>query len=122
VIECVCNKILIQLYFIHGRDEILAELSRNKKAAETQFKKVRLAFEGPKHSSKAKQKRDSSLDDNLDEKKAHVDNDDKATFVPTATKKEYVSATGSNNNILFNIAKNKPHLSFQTGRSRKGQE
>lgn len=81
------------------RDEILAELAKNKKAAETSFKKVRLAYEGPKYPSKAKQKSDSVPDDNADERKgkgkptstAHVDNDDKASFLPTATKKEYVS-------------------------------
>jgi hypothetical protein len=69
------------------RDEVLAELLRNKKSAESNFKKVRLAYEGPKQSTKVKSKRDSTGDSN----NPNDGSDEKAPFVPTATKKEYVS-------------------------------
>jgi len=81
---------------------MLAELSRKKKTAETHYRKVRLAFEGPKQPQKSSKKKDT--DENLDltmgvSKSSEAksgDKDEKLIFVPTATKKEYVSSPDRN--------------------------
>jgi len=72
------------------------------KAAETQFRKARLAFEGPKHTGKRKGATKQSADDNQDggdivdlakEEDNATDNKpaEKSVFVPTISKDEFVS-------------------------------
>ena len=96
------------------------------------MKKVRLAFEGPKQSSKAKPKKDSTVDDNAGENKGKSksastalaedpeNTDDKVSFVPTATKKEYVSYLYRMLQRFQCVTPFNAHI--LSGRSRKGQK
>lgn len=87
------------------RDVESCELLKNKKAAEYQFRKVRLAFEGPKYPSKSKAKKtnneeteegvESGNKDNSNESTNNNDEQLQKAFKPTATKKEFVSIAQS---------------------------
>ena len=76
----------------------------NKKAAEHNFRKVRLAFEGPKWPSKGKPKKTNdedtdgkkSSDNNENGSDKNKENNGEKKFKPTATKKEFVS-----NSIIY---------------------
>ena len=59
---------------------------KNKKAAESQFRKIRLAYEGPKF---PKNKVKKPTDDK--DKDGESETQEKPKFKPTATKKEFVS-------------------------------
>jgi hypothetical protein len=82
------------------------ELLKAKRNADSQFRKIRLAYEGPKHPSRSrssdkKRESDSAEDkesENPDEKgskenKENADDEEEAApkFKPTATKKQFVS-------------------------------
>ena len=91
------------LHLLNNRDEETLNLLKAKKSAESHFRKIRLAYEGPKWPSKAKVKKTSS-DEIKDEKKdgndkqegdnsdaKNKENNVEKKFKPTATKKEFVS-------------------------------
>lgn len=82
------------------RDEESLDLLKNKKATESHFRKIRLAYEGPKYPSKSKAKKNEDNNDSGNNP-ANKENNDSAKnsegqiekkFKPTATKKEFVSA------------------------------
>ncbi len=74
------------------------ELLRAKKAAESHFRKIRLAYEGPKWPSKAKAKK-APVGDEKNGGNSQVgaesgdtkDDNAQKKFKPTATKKQFVS-------------------------------
>lgn len=86
------------------RDEEMYELLKAKKLADSQFRKIRLAFEGPKQPSKKKsteEKKESTeeetkeakeINESTDENKENAteDTDTVPKFKPTATKKQFV--------------------------------
>jgi len=94
---------------IAERDEALYELLKARKAAESHFRKIRLAYEGPKFPSKSRAKKAAdSADNDKNENKSlgkadenGIKNDAKAEtkneetvkkFKPTATKKQFEAA------------------------------
>lgn len=67
-----------------------------KKAAEYQYRKIRLAYEGPKWPSRSKAKKISTNEagDKITDENVPNDKDnstDEKKFIPTATKQEFVS-------------------------------
>ena len=83
------------------RDEEMYELLKAKKLADSQFRKIRLAFEGPKQPSKKKsteEKKEEEVketkepNEGMDENKENAteDTDTAPKFKPTATKKQFV--------------------------------
>ena len=77
------------LSILKNRDEKLFELLKKKKAAESQYRKIRLAYEGPKWPrGKGKKPND---DKEKDENGNLKDGQEVQVFKPTATKDEFVS-------------------------------
>ena len=79
-----------------GRGAKLHELQKAKRAALVKYNKVRLAYEGPKKSSKSKKvdidtKKDDEANGTKDEAEEEKEEEEKP-FVPTATKKQFESA------------------------------
>jgi hypothetical protein len=84
------------------RDEEMYELVKAKRAADLLFRKMRLAFEGPKQKSKAKPKEEDKKDNNVkteageetEEPDGEKDAKKEASkeWKPTATKKQFESA------------------------------
>jgi linker histone H1 and H5 family/Williams-Beuren syndrome DDT (WSD), D-TOX E motif len=75
-----------------NREEAMQELLRAKRAADNKFRKVRLAFEGPKRpppASKPKPK-DGEEENNVDE--GEENKAEEKPFKPTATKKQFETA------------------------------
>jgi histone H1/5 len=92
---------------IAARDEEMHELLRNKRSADAKFRKVRLAFEGPKKPAQKKAsngeaesiKVDTAKDDGNGKRSADAENEDtnekdkaEEHFKPTATKKQFEAA------------------------------
>jgi hypothetical protein len=90
----------------------LAQLARNKRSADSSFRKVKLALEGPPPKKAVPQKKS---DDKGDDKKSTEDKkdaDDKKDaqeevkekpFKPTATKKQFVSTNFANHILTGNM-------------------
>ena len=75
------------------------ELFKAKKAADSYFRKIRLAYEGPKWPTRPKPKKPTTDDekngdkstDNPQVENAKVEETEQKKFKPTATKDEFVS-------------------------------
>eukprot|EP00553_Chaetoceros_curvisetus_P013487 CAMPEP_0204634414 /NCGR_PEP_ID=MMETSP0717-20131115/29226_1 /ASSEMBLY_ACC=CAM_ASM_000666 /TAXON_ID=230516 /ORGANISM="Chaetoceros curvisetus" /LENGTH=84 /DNA_ID=CAMNT_0051652841 /DNA_START=38 /DNA_END=288 /DNA_ORIENTATION=- len=76
---------------VADRDEKLWDLLKAKKAAESNFRKIRLAYEGPKQKSKAKKVVESGAD-GPNGGNGEGENKERK-FVPTATKAQFDEAT-----------------------------
>ena len=87
---CSCIIMIIDLtrfMLCFIRDEKLFELLKTKKAAESQFRKMRLGYEGPKRIKTRKVVDDKENNGNSENK----DIQEKVVFKPTATKQQFVS-------------------------------
>jgi hypothetical protein len=81
------------------REEKLAQLARNKRSADSSFRKVKLALEGPPPKKAVPQKKtdDKGEDKNsTDDKKDAKEEVKEKPFKPTATKKQFVSTKCDN--------------------------
>jgi histone H1/5 len=94
---------------IARRDGEMYELLKAKRSADTQFRKIRLAFEGPKQPSKkkpteekkesteekeeAKQSKAPNIITDENKENATEDTETEPMFKPTATQKQFVSVT-----------------------------
>jgi len=81
---------------ISEREEKLAELARTKRSADSNFRKVKLAVEGPPPKKPVPQKKDDKKDDrkSIDSKKDETEEtkEKEKPFKPTATKKQFEQA------------------------------
>ncbi len=80
---------------IAGRGSKLNDLSKAKRAAVVKFNKVKLAYEGPKKSSRQKKSDDTEDNyENKDDEQAETESkeEDEKPFVPTATKTQFLAA------------------------------
>lgn len=75
------------------REEELAALVRDKRAADSNFRKVKLALEGPPPKKPAPKKKDDKEDKKKDDKDENKESDvtKEKPFKATATKKQLVS-------------------------------
>lgn len=119
---------------IAGRGEKLNELSKEKRAATVKYNKVRLAFQGPKRSSRPSKASSSSTPksdpgneskvENKAENKAENKVDEQADakpkeesekpFVPTATEKQFLAAEKAHNKAIDAYEKGLDKLVSQT--------
>jgi len=116
LLRSLCDDILVMktdlAKEVAERDEKLWELLKAKKSAESNFRKIRLAYEGPKQKSRAKSKLpaennvpNGEKDNNFVEKK----------FVPTVSKAEFEEATKAREKAVANYDKG---VKFLVHRSR----
>lgn len=80
---------------IAAREESMQELLRAKRTADNKYRKVRLAFEGPKRPKKASEDKktdDNNVENNNDKASDEADGKEDPPFKPTATRKEFESA------------------------------
>jgi len=104
------------------RDEESMDLLRAKKAAESNFRKIRLAYEGPKWPSKAKTKKAPTTDekngdnDQGDNEVGDTKKDDSSQkkFKPTATKKQFEEAEKARNKAIEQYEKGLKTLTTRT--------